>query len=83
MHTWYCYFGLCRHGVHSMSEAPLITPLIPRGAFIPQRGRPAGKSALHTYLMRLREQGWDVFQTVKKAVQCGASLDKEVSSTNS
>ena len=68
----------CRHGVHSMSEAPLITPLTPLGEFITKLGRPAGKTALHTYLMRLREQGWDVSQTIKKALHCGASLEKEV-----
>ena len=61
-----------------MSEAPLITPLVPLGDFITKLGRPAGKAALHTYLMRLREQGWDVSQTVKKALHCGATLDKEV-----
>ncbi len=61
-----------------MSEAPLITPLTPLGEFITKLGRPAGKTALHTYLMRLREQGWDVSQTVKKALHCGASLEKEV-----
>lgn len=61
-----------------MSEAPLITPLTPLGEFITKLGRPAGKTALHTYLMRLREQGWDVSQTVKKALRCGASLEKEV-----
>ena len=63
-----------------MSEAPLITPLVPLGEFITKLGRPAGKSALHTYLMRLREQGWDVSQTVRKALHCGATLDKEVCS---
>ena len=61
-----------------MSEAPLITPLVPLGDFITKLGRPAVKTALHTYLMRLREQGWDVSQTVKKALRCGATLDKEV-----
>ncbi|KAL0049698.1 hypothetical protein WJX82_007869 [Trebouxia sp. C0006] len=76
--AWYLK-GMGRHGVHSMSEAPLITPLTPLGEFITNLGRPAGKSALHTYLMRLREQGWDVSQTVKKALHCGASLEKEMS----
>ncbi len=61
-----------------MSEAPVITPLTPLGEFITKLGRPAGKTALHTYLMRLREQGWDVSQTVRKALHCGASLEKEV-----
>ncbi|DBA65791.1 TPA: hypothetical protein ACH3X2_002828 [Trebouxia sp. C0005] len=76
--AWYLK-GMGRHGVHNMSEAPLITPLTPLGEFITKLGRPAGKTALHTYLMRLREQGWDVSQTVKKALRCGASLEKEMS----
>ncbi|DBA96588.1 TPA: hypothetical protein ACH3X1_015451 [Trebouxia sp. C0004] len=76
--AWYLK-GMGRHGLHSMSEAPLITPLIPLGEFVTKLGRPAGKTALHTYLMRLREQGWDVSQTVKKALHCGASLEKEMS----
>ena len=68
----------CRYGVHSMSEAPLIKPLTPLGDFITRLGRPPSKAAMNTYFMRLREQGWDVSHTVKKALQCGASLDKEV-----
>ena len=63
-----------------MSEAPLIKPLTPLGDFITRLGRPPSKAAMNTYFMRLREQGWDVSHTVKKALQCGASLDKEVCS---
>ena len=61
-----------------MAESPMITPLVPLGEFITKLGRPPSKDSVNTYIMRLREQGWDVSQTVKKALECGALLEKEV-----
>ncbi len=39
-----------------MSDAPVITPLTPLGAFVTRVGRHPGQAALATYLARLREQ---------------------------
>jgi len=42
--------------VDVMSDAPVITPLTPLGAFVTRVGRHPGQAALATYLARLREQ---------------------------
>ena len=34
--------------------------------------------AIHIWLQRMREQGWDVSDLVKRAIQCGARLKPEV-----
>ena len=38
----------------------------------------ADKEALAVYLRRMREHGWDVSPTIRKALQCGASIMPEV-----
>lgn len=61
-----------------MPELPETLPFTPLGDFIGEVGKPPTRTAMHTYLMRLREQGFDVSATVRKAVACGVRLDKEV-----
>lgn len=61
-----------------MSEAPVLQPLTPLGAFISQVGPVPDKEALAVYLRRMREHGWDVSPTIRKALQCGASIMPEV-----
>ena len=36
------------------------------------------KEALAVYLRRMREQGWDVSPTIRKAIACGADIMPEV-----
>ena len=66
-----------RHAA-SVSEAPLLQPLNPLGSFISQLGPVPDKEALAVYLRRMREHGWDVSSTIRKALQCGASIMPEV-----
>ena len=68
----------CRFGIRDMPELPETLPFTPLGDFIGEVGKPPTRTAMHTYLMRLREQGFDVSATVRKAVACGVRLDKEV-----
>jgi len=42
-----------------------------------QTGRPPTASALHTYFMRLKEQGWDIQPTISKIIEAGATLPEE------
>ena len=48
------------------------------GEFIKQVGPVPDKEALAVYLRRMREHGWDVSPTIRKALQCGASIMPEV-----
>jgi hypothetical protein len=43
-----------------------------------QVGRPPQREALTIFLMRLREQGWDVGPTVARLQACGAGLQEQV-----
>lgn len=61
-----------------ISEAPVLAPLIPLGEFISKVGRPPSKTGMQVYLQRLREHGFNVSNTVRKALACGAQLDREV-----
>ena len=70
---------VCRYGVVGMSEAPEILPMQPLGAFVRGTGRAIEESELTIYLQRLQEQGWDVRNTVRKALSCGAQLHDQVS----
>ncbi|KAK9823530.1 hypothetical protein WJX72_003470 [[Myrmecia] bisecta] len=69
--------GLGRHAA-KVSDTPVITPLTPLGTFITKVGKPPNNDALHTYLHRLQEHGFNVEATIKKAALCGASLRPEV-----
>ena len=42
-----------------------------------QVGRQPSASGLHTYLMRLREHGWDIQKIVKKLIHAGKDLPEE------
>ena len=68
----------CRHAAAAVSEAPVLQPLTPLGEFIKQVGQVPDKEALAVYLRRMREHGWDVSPTIRKALQCGASIMPEV-----
>ena len=43
-----------------------------------QVGAQPKTEALHTWLQRMREQGWDVSDLVQRALACGAHLKAEV-----
>ena len=42
-----------------------------------QVGKLPGPDVINTYIMRLREQGWNVENIVKKATKCGLHLIRE------
>ena len=67
-----------RYGVRGMSEAPEILPMKPLGGFVRVVGRAIEERELTIYLQRLQEQGWDVRNTVRKALSCGAQLQDQV-----
>jgi hypothetical protein len=67
-----------RHAVGRLSEAPVLTPLTLLGDFVRRVGRPPTSTQLATYLQRLREQGFDVSETVRKVQACGCILEREV-----
>lgn len=60
-------------------DAPIKTPLTPLHTFIKTLGPPPSQQVLSTYVNRLREQGWNVWKAVQKAVDCGAAVDSEIS----
>jgi hypothetical protein len=60
------------------SDAPLKKPLIPLHVFIKAVGPLPPLQALNTYVMRLREHGWNVWKPIQKALQCGAHMDATV-----
>ena len=62
------------------SDAPVKRALQPLHLFIRTLGPPPPLQALNTYVMRLREHGWNIWRLVQKAVQCGAHLDATVAS---
>ena len=43
-----------------------------------QVGAMPKREALHIWLQRMQEQGWDVSQLVQRALLCGADLKPEV-----
>lgn len=45
---------------------------------LPQVGRPPKGDALNIYLMRLREQGWNLEPTIRRIKECGGNLDPHV-----
>ena len=59
--------------VATVSEAPEIRPFVPLGEFVHGVGQPPDPGSLSVYVGRMREQGWDVTQTIQKAMQCGAA----------
>lgn len=61
------------------SDAPVKLPLHVLHEFITTLGPLPPQTAMHTYVNRLREHGWNVWRTVQKALKCGAHLDAEVS----
>ncbi|KAK9835784.1 hypothetical protein WJX74_007899 [Apatococcus lobatus] len=75
--AWYVR-GIGRYGVRGMSEAPAILPMQPLGGFVKVVGRAIEERELTIYLQRLQEQGWDVRNTVRKALSCGAQLQDQV-----
>eukprot|EP00210_Caulerpa_lentillifera_P001820 g1750.t1 len=70
---------LKKFGVEDLSECPKKVPFQPLGKFITQVGKLPGPDAINTYIMRLREQGWNVENIVNKATKCGMKFHKEVS----
>ena len=64
-----------------MSEAPEILPMQPLGGFVKVVGRAIEERELTIYLQRLQEQGWDVRNTVRKALSCGAQLQDQARPT--
>ena len=75
--AWYVR-GVGRHAADGLSEAPVIRPLVPLGDFIQRVGLRPAPDALHTYLQRLREHGFDVAATVDKVRGAGVALVAEV-----
>lgn len=63
----------------SACDAPIKTPLTPLHVFIDTLGPPPSQQVLSTYVNRLREQGWNVWKAVQKALDCGAVVDSEIS----
>jgi hypothetical protein len=59
-------------------DAPVKTPLTPLHELIRTLGPLPPLQALNTYVMRLREHGWNAWQVVQKAIQCGAAVDSEI-----
>lgn len=59
-------------------DAPVKQPLQLLHVFIKTLGPLPGREAMSTYVMRLREHGWNVWKTVQKALHCGAHLDHEI-----
>ncbi len=43
-----------------------------------QVGQPPKAEALNIFLMRLREQGWNLEPTIKRIMECGGNLDPHV-----
>ncbi|KAK9845815.1 hypothetical protein WJX81_003168 [Elliptochloris bilobata] len=74
--AWYVR-GQGRYAVESMSDAPLIAPLVPLAEYVDRVGRCPANDAIHTYFARLREQGWDMSVTARKVKECGGHLDPE------
>lgn len=64
-----------------MSEAPVLQPLVPLGTFVTSMGEPPSQGSLELYLNRMKEHGFEVSPTIKKALKCGAKMQKEVSPT--
>ncbi|CAD7699682.1 unnamed protein product [Ostreobium quekettii] len=75
--AWYCK-GAGRHAITGLSDAPVKYPLAVLGDFVSEVGCLPGKHVINTYIMRLREQGWNVEEIVKKATRCGMSFAHEV-----
>ena len=69
-----------RFRVLHMSEAPVLTPLTKLSEFVAKVGEPPSQDSLQIYLHRLREHGFDVSPTLRKALQCGLKIQKEVGS---
>ncbi len=61
-----------------MSEAPQILAMQPLAGFVKSVGRAIDQQELRIYLDRLQEQGWDVRNTLRKAMACGAQLQDQV-----
>lgn len=61
-----------------MSEAPVLTKFTKLADFISRVGERASQETVTTYLQRLREQGCNATTTVKKAIDCGLKIAKEV-----
>lgn len=59
--------------IATVSEAPEIHPFVPLGDFVHGVGQPPDPGSLSVYVGRMREQGWDVTQTIQKAMRCGAA----------
>ncbi|BDA51428.1 probable BsuMI modification methylase subunit YdiP at N-terminal half [Coccomyxa sp. Obi] len=74
--AWYIK-GLGRYAAEDMSEAPVLRPLTLLGDFVTKVGRAPDKEALTTYFARLREQGFNMEDVLRRAQQCGASLNQE------
>ncbi|CAL8466241.1 g5777 [Coccomyxa elongata] len=65
------------YAAEDMSEAPLLRPLTLLGDFVTKVGRAPDKEALITYFARLREQGFNMEDVLRRAQQCGACLNQE------
>ena len=56
----------------------MLQPLIPLAAFVGTLGAPPSQDSLQIWVQRMKEHGFEVSPTLKKALQCGAQMQKEV-----
>ena len=67
-----------RFRVLHMSDAPVLTPLTKLSEFVAKVGEAPSQDSLQIYLQRLREHGFDVSPTLRKTLQCGLKIQREV-----
>ena len=57
----------------------MLKPLVPLGVFLAGNvGPPPAEAALRTYIMRMREQGWDTSALLAAFKRCGVQLSPQV-----
>jgi hypothetical protein len=59
------------------SDAPVKVVLEPLHTFITELGPAPPMEAILTYLQRMKEQGWHVWQTMQKVLGCGSHHIKD------
>lgn len=62
-----------------MSQAPVLSPLVPLAEFVRGTGLPPPLDSFHVYLRRMKEQGFDVTPLLEQAARCGIPVQPEVS----
>ena len=72
-------FRISRRANAKITEAPVLKPLVPLGVFLAGNvGLPPAEAALRTYIMRMREQGWDTSALLAAFERCGMQLSPQV-----